>query len=248
MNEKNLDYLQGQVKYLGFGETLNGPLKDAVRAGHEKFSLEFTMSQPDGKAVYSLNFSKSKTTDMYFFNSFDLELKKSENQTLKHQFQVNGVKGVTAKEALNFLEGRSVRAEIDFRDKGKQDVFIALDQKEMPREATPETKLPVRYFNANYGIDTAKIVDGSPMKLANEKYREDAIKALEKGNFVKAVFSVDGKEINGLVTLNAQYRSLDYHSENGMKMDYRLIDKDFAVDAPKRQEQSREPEPVRVKR
>lgn len=224
--EQNLNYLKDQLKYLGFGESLNDALKESITKGHDKFTLQFPSDREDSKATYSLNFSKSKQSDLYFFNSFEVQLEKDKN-VLNHQFQVNGVKGVTAKEAINFLEGRSVKTEIDFKSKGKQEVFIALDKNELPKEITAETKLPVKYFNTNYGIDVSNILDNSPVKLANENYRNDALKALEKGNFVKVNYSSKGEEQSGLVSLNAQFRSLDYYSDKGVKLDYKELDKDF---------------------
>lgn len=228
MNTKNHDFLQDQVKYLGFGEELKNVLTEQLKKGEPSFSLEFPVEKENHNAIYSLNFSKSKNNDMYFFNSFKLELTNAKNETLSNTFQVNGFKGVTAKEALNVLEGRPVKAVIEFRkkdaeEKNEKEVFIQLDKEKLPKEITSETKLQFKYFSKEYGIDTAKILEQAPMKLPNENYREDAIKSLEKGNFVKANFNFKGEDVQGLVSLNAQYKSLNYYDGEGKSLNSKYI-------------------------
>lgn len=229
MNEQNHDYLQNQVKYLGFGEELKDILTSQLKKGDlDKFSLQFPVQKENHNAVYSLNFAKSKTNDMYFFNSYKLDLTNSKDQTLSNTFQVNGFKGVTAKEAINLLEGRPVKAVVEFKskegeDKNEKEVFIQLDTEKMPKDITAETKLPFKYFSKEYGIDTAKILEKSPLKLPNENYRDDAIKSLEKGNFVKANFTYNNEKVEGLITLNAQYKSLNYFDGEGKNLNSKYI-------------------------
>lgn len=232
MNAQNHDYLQDQLKYLGFGEQLKDVLTEQLKKGEPAFALQFPVKKDGHNAVYSLNFSKSKKNDMYFFNSFKLDLTNSKNQTLSNTFQVNGFKGVTAKEAINILEGRPVKAVIEFRkkegqEKNEKEVFIQLDKEKLPNEITADTKLPFKYFTKEYGINTANILDNAKIKLPNENYRDDAIKSLEKGNFVKANFNFKGEDVQGLVTLNAQYKSLNFFDGEGKSLNSKYITAEF---------------------
>lgn len=222
INVKNQNYLQDQIKFLGFGEELNEVLKQQLSKGQEKFKIEFPVQKDNQIAEYSLNFAKGSKDDMYFFNSFDLKLQKSDSTELNHNFQVNGTKGVTAKEALNILDGRSVKAVIEFSKAGEKEVFIQLDRNHIPKEGE-ENKLKLKYFGPEYGIDTKSIIENPKFQLPNENYKEDAIKSLEKGNFVKVQFTMDSKKMDGLVSLNAQFKNVDFYDLDQNKLNSKYI-------------------------
>lgn len=222
LNTANQKYLENQIKYLGFGDELKTVLKDQLISGNDKFKIEFPVEKENHSAQYSLNFSKGTKTDMYFFNSFDIKLQDSKGKELEHNFQVNGTQGVTAKEALNILEGRSAKAVIDFKHAGEKEVFIQLDKSFVPDKGE-ENKVKLKYFDTNYGIDTKSIIENSKFQLAHENYKEDAIKSLEKGNFVKAQFQYEGKPMDGLISLNAQDKSVDYYDLDQKRLNSKQI-------------------------
>ncbi|MCX2476974.1 hypothetical protein OQZ33_21755 [Pedobacter sp. MC2016-05] len=125
MNEENVGYLQNNLKYLGFGEQLNAALKESIgKALPEfKFKLETSVVMADpvnkdkpelaDKISYALNFSKSKVTDVYFFNNFEATLQKGGAvDALSQVFYINKGKGVTAKESFNLISDRAVNKDV----------------------------------------------------------------------------------------------------------------------------------------
>lgn len=223
MNQQNHDYLQNQVKYLGFGDHLKDALTSEIQKGIDKFSLQFPFDNQSNKSIYTLNFSKSNNSEMYFFNSYELKL-----NDLSHTFQVNGTKGVTAKEAINLLEGRAVKTVVNFKDKGEQDVFMQLDLDKI-KDHDNSKFLPMKYFNEKYGINTAEILNKAPVS-GFENYKDDAIKNLEKGNLVKVNFIFKNENIDGFISLNPQYKNLNYYDDKGQTLNSKYINNDISDD------------------
>jgi hypothetical protein len=142
MNEKNVDYLKTRLKYLGFGEKLNGELEANIKKQPEQFQLrligEFNKSEQKDHVEYKLDFRKSDQTDMYFLNRYHATLKNDDPGKERTQtFYINNGSGITAKEAYNLLDGRSVNKDLvnaaekpynawlqlDFSEKDKNDNF-----------------------------------------------------------------------------------------------------------------------------
>src|ERR1700741_250891 len=138
MNEENVSYLQNQLKFMGFGDKLNEKLVEMIQAGKPEFSLKanFKYKRPPtavneiiekDTVSYELHFKKGTEKDMYFFNKYDASLVKDMQQKeamangpeiveLKNTFYLNNGKGITAKEAYNLLDGRSVYKELNNRE------------------------------------------------------------------------------------------------------------------------------------
>ncbi len=68
----------------------------------------------------------------------------------------------------------------------------------------------MEYYNKNYGVDTAQIMDKSNLKFNDDIQRERTQKSLEKGNITKVTFK-DGN--NGFAILNPQYKMLNLYDE-----------------------------------
>lgn len=108
MDPKNLKYLQENLKYLGFGETLYPQLEKELKKGEPDFQLKLETEVNEKAFSAVLNFRKSNETDVYFFNSYHATLQRKDGEITDRVFYVNKGKGVTSKEAFNLLDGRSV--------------------------------------------------------------------------------------------------------------------------------------------
>src|SRR5690349_22645886 len=75
MNEQNFDYLANQLKYTGFGEEIAIKLKDEMAKGQKDFTLFHSQAFGAETAVATLQFRKSETNDMYFFNRYSILVK-----------------------------------------------------------------------------------------------------------------------------------------------------------------------------
>ena len=113
MENNNLEYIKKNLKFLGFGISLNAALEAKVSERAEQFKLgvsaDFSAIQKDGilgkdKVNYELNFSKPAKTEYYFLNSFKVTL----NGQLENTFPFGRGNDVTAKEAYNLLRGASI--------------------------------------------------------------------------------------------------------------------------------------------
>jgi hypothetical protein len=61
MNDKNLEFLQEQLKNMGFGDKLNKELENVIRAGSPDFQLKTDASFSNQKMEASLYFRKGRS-------------------------------------------------------------------------------------------------------------------------------------------------------------------------------------------
>ena len=112
MNNENFQYLTDNIKYMGFGEALKADLERSMSEGKAGFQLEYVTQIGHKAFEATLNFRKSDSTDMYFFNSYHAALEKKNGEKNEQTFYLNKGKGVTAKEAYNLLDGRAVHKDL----------------------------------------------------------------------------------------------------------------------------------------
>ncbi|MGN7986518.1 MULTISPECIES: hypothetical protein [Pedobacter] len=223
MNENNLEYLQNTLKYLGFGDSLNADLKESIAHGPVGFKIQSpTKEMPDpakryepefgDKMTYVLSFSKSKETDMYFFNSYEATLKKADTKDLISQtFYINKGKGVTAKESYNLLSGRAVNKDVVLKSGEKANLWLKLDF----TEHTPEKGYAIDPYGKNYGFSLKETVETFHI-LNMEKlgFKDQLLKSLERGNLHEVSFMKNGKEVTGFVTANPKFKTLDFYDRD----------------------------------
>ncbi|MCX3265001.1 hypothetical protein [Pedobacter agri] len=226
MNEENLGYLQNNLKYLGFGEQLNAALKESIGKALPEFKLETSISMPDpvnkdkpelaDKMSYALNFSRSKETNMYFFNNFEATLQRASGaEPLSQVFYINKGKGVTAKESFNLLSDRSVNKDVVLKSGEKANLWLKLDFGEKV-----DGKFAMKNFGEKYGFDLSATIDRFMIAdLEKPGFKDQLMKSLQRGNVHEVSFSKDGREIKGFVAANPQYKTLDFY-DAGMKSVY----------------------------
>src|SRR5690606_11819794 len=223
---ENSKFLKDQLTYLGFGhESIINAVDDAIKSGNQRFTL--TVRPHDetiagNKAVYELNFNKSSQTGMYFFNNFKTSLiDKSENPLRAQQFHVNDMKGVTAKESVNLLEGRSVKTVLHYNGQDAN-VFTKLNFDETNKYGNFRYKT----FHGNYGVDVKDILGKEEQRAGlqlNDDTVDKLVKSLEKGNLIKSDFLIAGNESKGYIALNPEFKNLDFFDENLKKVNYKQL-------------------------
>ena len=110
MNEKNYEFLSEQLKYTGFGDKLNEDLRKQLEKQQTEFKLQAQNSFGKDETTATLYFKKSDQSDTVFFNKYDLQLKKENDEnSLKQTFYVNKGTTITLKEGYNLLDGRAVK-------------------------------------------------------------------------------------------------------------------------------------------
>jgi len=208
-------YLKDQMKYLGFGEDekLHKDLKLGISAKNQQFEIKTSSDKtlPGNKVDFTLKFNKTERGGI-FLNSYNAMLTNAKGDDRSHNFTVTRESSFTAKEAINLLEGRSVK--IDFQNPKSKQQETAFVQFDFEKPKTEKGNYYFQNFYQNYGVETDKIVEKSNLVFDKPEYRENTIKSLEKGNVVKVKFEKDDKIIEGKAVLDPQYRNLKlYDSE-----------------------------------
>lgn len=217
-----LYYLKNQVKYLGLGESpqLQKDLEKAVTSDEKKTDVRVAYDNPDklmkGNTVsFDLHISKGDQGGI-FLNSYTANLTTKNGEERSQSFKVQKENNITAKEAINLLEGRSVKIEHDKVDKetgelSRTESFIKLKLKD---EKTEYGNYKYEWYNKNYGVDVDDIMNKSKLTFANEEQKERVKKNLEKGNITSVNFLHDNKEVKGFAVLNPQWKQLNLYDSS----------------------------------
>ncbi len=124
------------------------------------------------KVSATLHFKKSPESDMFFFNKYDLELKKDIQQdALKQTFYPD--KGITLKEGYNMLDGRAVHKTLNTKEDEKYTAWLQLDFK----NTTESGNYKINQHHQNYGFDLEKALSKYPIKeLNNDQHKANLMR------------------------------------------------------------------------
>ena len=219
MNEKNFEYLRDQVKYTGFVDALEGELRQNMEQLQPTFSLKHDAFYGNDKVSAELNFKKSEQSEMYFFNSYQVNLQKEgAKEFLEQTFYINRGNNITLKEAYNLMEGRSVNKDLTPKEGEVYNAWIQMDFK----EADSNGNFKLNHYHQNYGYDLEAVLSKHPIKeLQNEGHKEDLMNSLKKGNRQSATFLKDGKEVKQFVEATPQFKTLTLYDANHNRLDAR---------------------------
>lgn len=214
-----LNYLKNQVKYLGLGEDtkLHKDLENAILSPEDKVTVRAEYNYPDrlmkgNTATFDLNLTKTEQGGV-FLNSYLANLTTKNGEERSQTFKVQKENSITAKEAINLLEGRSVKIDHDVVDKetgelSRTESFIKLNMKE-PK--TDYGNYKYEWYNKNYGVDVDSIMQKSNLIFANDIEKERTKKHLEKGNITQVTFQHENRQIQGFAVLNPQWKNLNLY-------------------------------------
>ena len=210
-----VEYLKNQMKYLGFGEgeKLHKDLEKGIKSKNQQFEIKTTSDKalPENKVDFTLKFNKTDSGGI-FLNSYNAKLTNEKNEEISHNFPVNRENTFTAKEAINLLEGRSVKIEFHNPKSDQQENAFVQFNFEEPK--TEKGNYLFQNFYKNYGVETDKIVEKSNLIFDKPEYKENTIKSLEKGNIVKVKFEQEDKVVEGKAILNPQNRNLKLYDSD----------------------------------
>jgi len=225
MNEKNLEYLKDQLKYTGFGETFDAELRENIMKGNKDFKIMHTGIMNNGvpnkdTLTVELNFKRSEQTDMYFFNSYHVNLQKEENKSgLEQTFYINkDSASITMKEAYNLMEGRSVNKDLKNKEGESYNCWLKMNFK----ESDSHGNFKLNQYHQNYGYDLeASLSKHSIKELDTPQYKEDLLNSLKKGNLQSATFVVGGVESKMYVEANPQFKTVNVYDTNLQRINHR---------------------------
>ena len=219
MNQKNFEYLRDQIKFTGFGEALEDNLKAAIQKGQPDFKLNH-FTQYGGDTVSSeLSFSKSKQSDLYFFNSYKVDLQKEgASEKTEQTFYINKGSNITLKEAYNLMEGRSVNKDLTNKEGQVFNAWIQMDFK----QSTENGNFKLKHYHQNYGYDLEESLSKHPIReLTNPEYKSNLIESLKKGNLQSATFQKEGVDQKHFIEANPQFKTINIYDSNLQRVDNR---------------------------
>jgi hypothetical protein len=224
MNKENLSFLQGNLKYLGFGENMliNEQLELLVEQQPNEIIL-FTEAYFDEhhKVEATLYFRRSSHSDMYFFNKYDARLIHDEDPAKNREqiFYINKGSGITFKESYNLLLGRSVYKKLTDRDGKEYYAWVKLNFEE--KEENYNYK--VQKFGLRYGFDLEKTLSIYPiMELKSPDQKASLIRALQRGNQQLVTLEKTNKMEKMYIEANPQYKTINLYP-TGIHSSQRMV-------------------------
>lgn len=219
MNEKNVEYLKDQLKYTGFGEGLENALVENIKKGTSEFKLDHEAKYGTDSVLTSLNFKKSEQSDMYFFNSYDMDIQKEGKPVeFSQTFYINRDNNITAKEAYNLMEGRSVNKDLKNKEGEVYNAWVKINF----TESDDKGNFKLTHYHQNYGYDLqASLAKHSIKELETPKYKEDLLNSLKKGNIQSVTFVIAGEERRQYVEANPHFKTVNVYDASMQRINDR---------------------------
>lgn len=217
MNEKNYDYLKDQLKYSGFGEDMAGELKEKMEKGGPEFKLFHQAAVGKDQLVAGLHFNKSNQSEMYFFNRYELTMKREKSQEVTRQTFNNNI---TLKEGYNLLNGRAVHKSLTNKEGENYKAWLQLNFKEKDDKGNYK----LNQYHQNYGYDLEKELAKHPIKeLGNDDDKKMLLRSLERGNRQAVTVQQGENEQRLFIDANPQYKTLNFYDQHMKPMKHEAL-------------------------
>lgn len=211
MNNENFQYLSDNLKYMGFGENLKTDLEKNLNEGKADFQLHYKAEINKKPFEVTMNFRKSDSTDMYFFNNYHASLEKSNGEKAEQTFYLNKGKGVTGKEAFNLLDGRAVQKDLITKEGQPYKAWMQLDFDNKDKNNNFE----VKQFHEKYGFDLKAAVEKFPITDLKDPAKEKALmQSFQKGNVQSVTIEKDGSSHKMFIEADPQYKKVNLYDSN----------------------------------
>lgn len=234
MNENNVEYLKKTLENLGFGTKLNEVLETAIHREIPTFSLGITTQMRPAESKdpgsdrtenlnFKINFNRSKESDVYFLNDYQVKLTRKNDPIVREQtFDLARDHRITTVQAYKLLSGLSLEKE----------VFLKTNTGEMeqvnpqPQKTPVWLKLnldvtdaygnhPLRVFRPEYGYDLVKTLAKFPIKdIQSPDKLQNVLNTLRAGNYYHTDFMIGKKAVPVLIAANPQMKTLDIYDKN----------------------------------
>lgn len=208
MNAENYQYLKDNVKYLGFGESLDEVLKVKLSEGAQEFSITHRTEMGRKQFEAALHFKRSEASDLYFLNSYSASLQRSNREQVGQTFYLYKGKGVTAREAFNLLEGRAVYKELYNKEGEAYKAWLQIDFSVTDKRGNYELK----QFHDNYGFDLKEAVSKFAVsELKDPEKEKQLLHSLQKGNIQSVTIATEVSAGKMFLEANPQYKTVNLY-------------------------------------
>lgn len=234
MNENNVEYLKKTLENLGFGTKLNDVLETAIRREIPTFSLGITTQMRPAESKdpgsdrtenlnFKINFNRSKESDVYFLNDYQVKLTRKNDPIVREQtFDLARDHRITAVQAYKLLSGLSLEKEVFLKTNTGE-----MEQVDPQPQKTPVwLKLnldvtdaygnhPLRVFRPEYGYDLVKTLAKFPIKdIESPDKLQNVLNTLRSGNYYHTDLMIGKKAVPVSIAANPQMKTLDIYDKN----------------------------------
>jgi hypothetical protein len=216
MNQKNFEYLRDQVKFTGFGESLENELKEKMKQQAPEFQLFHHTRFGNDAVVAALQFRKSDQSDMYFFNRYEVAFKPEQSpDRINQTFYINKANNITLKEAYNLMNGRAVNKDLANKEGQVYNAWVQLDFK----QTDGNDNYKMKQFHQNYGYNLEQALAKHPIKeLCNDQDKSRLLESLQKGNRQSVTFLQNGSEQKHFIEACPKFKSINVYDSNMMRL------------------------------
>lgn len=216
MNEQNFEYLKNQLKYTGFGESLQDQLREKMESQTEEFSLVHKPAFGDIPVEVLLQFRKSEQSELYFFNRYLLQLKNEKGtEVFTQSFRIGRDNNITLKEAFNLMQGRAVHKDLVNREGEKYSAWLQLNF----REVDDSGNFRIKQFHQHYGFDLEQSLSNYPIvEMEQEESARFLIRSLQRGNRHQITMRLEGREKKLFIEASPQYKSIHLFNEQMLRI------------------------------
>jgi hypothetical protein len=211
MNQENFEYLSNNLKFMGFGEKLQGALREALEEQKPEFQLSYKLNIGKDEAEVILFFRKSDNNNFYFFIKYWLSLQIEQHaEGLVQPFYIYKGRGITLKEGYNLLCGRAVNKDLESKEGQYYNAWLQLDLSSREKEG-----FKIKQYHENYGFNLRRELGKLSIKELKQNWeKEMLIKSLEKGNLQVVNFEEEGLEKKMFIEANPQFRTINVYDSN----------------------------------
>lgn len=215
MDQKNFEYLKSQLKYTGFTEQLSEQLLSSMQKRLPAFSLQYRTHFGGDQLSASLNFQRSASSELYFFNSYLASLKnQDQSQKLNQLFYIRPSGSITLKEAFNLLQGRAVEKQFINRQGEPYRAWVQLDFK----NTDPQGNFKVNQFHQNYGYDLSEQLSKLSLKeLGDDLSKSRLLESLRRGNRQQVTLLDRGQEHKLYIEASPQFKAIIAYDHNSVR-------------------------------
>jgi hypothetical protein len=229
MNMENLKFLQENIKYTGFGESLYPELEKNIQEKKPEFQLHFSIEYYKRPIEATLDFRKSDSSEMYFFNRYTARTERYNGEKMELSFPINKGKGFSLKEAFNYMHGRPVHREYV---NSKKETYMQWRQLDFKNKDEKGNYMVLKY-GENHGYDLRSALSKFPVKeLDGGEKEKELVRSLERGNIQSATIEKNGEEIKVSFEANPEYKTINVYDEKFKLMKHEDLPLSQRPDAP----------------
>lgn len=200
--EQNYEFLENDLKYLGFDTSMNADLKEMLGTEADSFELAYRASVQNEPVSATLFFHRMDPEGFFFFSNYKLCV--SEKQ---HVFYVFKGRGVTVKEGYNLLQGRAV-----FKQRKAKNGQIYNEWIELDLNVKEENGFKAKVYPESYGFDLLPLIDSMLIDTPSPNWdRSMLVRSLEKGNLQSAFIRQNGTHRKVNLSANPKERTITVH-------------------------------------